>query len=176
MDAIPDRNDARAHAGFYRVAQALHKPLSDEIHKLQQKYRKRYDKNNPSVILTGHSLGGALALFSGLQIGHQAVYTFGMPRICEGNLIAELPPCHYRYVLEGDPVPNLPPESFGFRHDMPCLKLDPYRGMQKPRWFAKALRGISSGKTMSGSIAAAAKAMLASEHDMERYVDTVMAQ
>lgn len=176
MDSSSDNKDARVHAGFYRVAQALRQPLYNEIHKLEQVYRERHGNSNNSVILTGHSLGGALALLSGLRISHQAVYTFGMPRVCDGSLIAELPACHYRYVLEGDPVPNLPPESFGFRHDMPCLTLDPYRGLQKPGMLAKALRGIRSGKSISGSMGAAAQAMFASEHDMELYVATVMAQ
>lgn len=176
MDSTSDRIDARVHAGFYRVAQALCQPLSEEINKLQQKHRERHDNNYPDVIFTGHSLGGALALCSGLRISHRAIYTFGMPRACEGDLIAELPACHYRYVLEGDPVPNLPPESFGFRHDMPCLTLDPYRGLQKPGMLSKALRGLRSGKSISGSMGAAAKAMFASEHDMELYVYTVMAQ
>lgn len=179
-DRFVGENSARAHAGLYRVAQALRRPVYDEIKKLQQKYRNRNGiadhRDDLDVILTGHSLGGALALLAGIRMDHASIYTFGMPRVCESGLIADLPACHYRYVLEGDPVPNLPPESFGFRHDMPCLKLDPYRGLQKPGLVAKALRGFRSGKTISGSMRAAAKAILANEHDMELYVDTVMKQ
>lgn len=168
--------NSHVHAGFYRVSQALRPPLHDEINKLQQKYRERTSNNYPNVILTGHSLGGALAVLSGLRIDHHAVYTFGMPRVCEGDLVPELPPCHYRYELEGDPVPKMPFESFGFRHDMPSLCLDPYRGLQKPGLIAKAIRGFKEGATLSGSVGAAAKAILATEHDMELYVETVMAQ
>ncbi|WP_082828677.1 lipase family protein (plasmid) [Tistrella mobilis] len=169
------RADVRVHAGFYRVSQALRRPVHDEIDKLQKKYRERHDKE-PRIFLTGHSLGGALALLSGIWIEHEAVYTFGMPRVCEGDLVSELPPCHYRYELEGDPVTKVPFEWLGFRHDMPSLRLDPYRGLQKPGLIAKAIRGLKEGATLSGSIGAAAKTILASEHDMELYVETVMAQ
>tara|TARA_E500000305_G_C4020469_1_gene238398 strand:- start:1368 stop:2363 length:996 start_codon:yes stop_codon:yes gene_type:complete len=168
--------NARVHTGFYRVSQALRPPLHDEINKLRQKYHERTNEDYPRVILTGHSLGGALALLSGLRIDHHAVYTFGMPRVCEGDLVPELPPCHYRYELEGDPIPKMPPESLGFRHDMPSLCLDPYRGHKKPGLIAKAIRGFKEGATLSGSVGAAAKAILAAEHDMEVYVETVMAQ
>lgn len=175
--APPQQANAHVHAGFYRVSQALCPPLDDEIEKLQKKYRDRTkNKKDPPVILTGHSLGGALALLCGLRIAHHAVYTFGMPRVCEGGLISELPPCHYRYVLDGDPVPMTPFRSLGFRHDMPSVRLDPYRGGRQPGLIAKAIRGIKQGTTLPGSVGAAAKSMLASEHDMELYVKTVMAQ
>ena len=52
-------------------SQALRQPLYDEIHKLEQVYRERHGNTNSSVILTGHSLGGALALVKNLQhVGH----------------------------------------------------------------------------------------------------------
>jgi len=176
MDSIPDRSNACVHAGFYRVSQALSRPLGDEINKLQQTYRERHNNNYPDVILTGHSLGGALALLSGMRLGHQAIYTFGMPRVCGSDVISEMPSCHYRYVLDGDPVPNLPPEKLGFRHDMPCLRLDPYRGLRRPGLIAKALQGLGSGRPILGAIGAATKNMLAREHDLELYVEAVLAQ
>lgn len=174
-----DKHDATIHAGFYRVAQALRKPINFELSKLQDVHKGRSGRSwNGSVILCGHSLGGALALAVGMHLNHahEAVYTFGMPRLSGAGLLAELPANHYRYVLEGDPVPKLPFGAQGFYHDMPSICLDPYRGLQKPGWLAKAIKGLASGKTWSGAAGAAAKAIFASEHDMELYADTVMAQ
>lgn len=168
--------DAQLHAGFYRVAQALRRPLSEEIDKLVGKFHDHHNSSAPKIILTGHSLGGALALLSGSFLNYQSIYTFGMPRVCSGSLIQELPSRHYRYVLEGDPVPKLPFESMGFRHDMPCLLLDPYRGLPKPGLISKAIRGFRKGVTLSGSFGKGAMAVLAYEHDVENYVDTVMSQ
>lgn len=171
--------DAELHAGFYRVSQALRKPLHFELEKLQEVYRKRSGPGNnsyPRIVLTGHSLGGALALLSGLHLRHDSIYTFGMPKVCESGLLQELPPRHYRYILEGDPVPRLPLDSMGFRHDIPSLKLDPYRGLPKPGFVSKAISGFRKGVTLSGSMGAAARAVLATEHDMELYVETVMSQ
>ena len=162
------------HAGFYRVSQSLATALNDEIRALRDIYKKK-SNNYPKVILCGHSLGGALALLCGQEIDHQAVYSFGMPRVCSGDLVSILPPCHFRYVIQGDPVPSTPFESLGFAHDMPSLKLNPYEYSQRPNLISKIKRGFSGGETIIGSIGVAAKLIFASEHDMELYVETVMA-
>ncbi|KAK7197889.1 lipase [Novymonas esmeraldas] len=84
------------------------------------------------VLVTGHSLGGAMAVLAAVDVQEQfnkmpqstkpvALYTFGAPRV--GNpafaqwtaaILANGP--HYRITHGLDPVPQLPPRSFGFRH------------------------------------------------------------
>ena len=170
---------AAIHAGFYRISQALRQPVDFELDKLRNNYAKRnVGGQEISVILCGHSLGGALALACGMHLHnhHDAVYTFGMPRVSSAGILAMLPPNHFRYTLEGDPVPKLPFQSLGFFHDMPSINLDPYHGLPKPTWVAKAIRGFASSKSWLGAAGASAKAVFASEHDMELYADTVMAQ
>jgi hypothetical protein len=92
-----------------------------------------------SVIATGHSLGGAVAnLFAATVRASSSssplpvtVYTYGSPRLgndalvnfidaqtATGNLGKE-----YRVTHVGDPVPNLPPLLFGYRHTSPELWL-----------------------------------------------------
>jgi len=70
------------------------------------------------VILAGHSLGGMFALCLAAVIKERRpqnkveVYTFGMPRCIKTNdhaaWFARFVP-HWRYILAGDVVPNLPP-------------------------------------------------------------------
>ena len=170
--------NANVHGGFYRVSQALCLPLNYEIKELQKTYKDKNpnEKGDVPVILTGHSLGGALALLSGLEIEHHAVYTFGMPRVCERGLLPYLPRCHYRYELEGDIVPKFPPKLLGFIHDMPSLKLDPYlnKTHTKPNLVTKAISGFKKGVGLSSSVKEAVKAILATEHDMELYMKTLI--
>ncbi|KAK7197888.1 lipase [Novymonas esmeraldas] len=84
------------------------------------------------VLVTGHSLGGAMAMLAAVDLQEQfnkmwapqqpvVLYTFGAPRV--GNpafakwaagLLAKGP--HYRVTHARDPVPHLPPMSFGFLH------------------------------------------------------------
>lgn len=77
------------------------------------------------LFVTGHSLGGALAVVTALSLAAQgravhAVYTFGMPR--PGNAAfattynQALGSCTYRLVYGDDLVPTVAPSALGFRH------------------------------------------------------------
>lgn len=73
--------------------------------------------------LTGHSLGGALAVLLAARLrvmGRpiQGVYTFGQPRVGNYALAATLDQLlagrHFRLVNGNDPVPRVPPKSLGY--------------------------------------------------------------
>ncbi|KAI3407351.1 Lipase_3 domain-containing protein [Psidium guajava] len=111
-------------------------------YKIKEILRKQLKEGGAKFIVTGHSLGGALAiLFVGVLCMHKedsilerldGVYTFGQPRVgderfgeymkrkihCEGNALP-----YYRYVYSSDLVPRLPRDGnvFGFKHFGPCL-------------------------------------------------------
>jgi hypothetical protein len=78
------------------------------------------------LFLSGHSLGGALAvvaaskLTSNAPIAVEAVYTFGMPRPGSSDFAREyntsLGIRTYRLVHGGDLVPTVAPSEMGFRH------------------------------------------------------------
>lgn len=60
--------------------------------------------------VTGHSLGGALALLAAVRINKvQGVYTFGAPRIGDREFAAVYPARAFRMVNNNDAVPHLPP-------------------------------------------------------------------
>ncbi|KAF2398209.1 alpha/beta-hydrolase [Trichodelitschia bisporula] len=81
------------------------------------------------VVVTGHSLGGALATIAAaeLRAGGLSVdmYTYGSPRV--GNqataawISGQAPAqgANMRFTHAGDPTPYLPPLSFGFRNVSP---------------------------------------------------------
>jgi triacylglycerol lipase len=78
------------------------------------------------LFLSGHSLGGALAvvaasrLTSNAPTAVDAVYTFGMPRPGSGDFARDyntsLGTRTYRLVHGGDLVPTVAPSEMGFRH------------------------------------------------------------
>lgn len=104
------------HGGFAAGYESLH---DDLVTRLRRARARR-------VWLTGHSLGGALAVVgagrlaaAGIEVA--GLVTFGQPRVCLGDLAANLGPrIRHRYlawVNEGDVVPKLvlPYVHFGWR-------------------------------------------------------------
>src|SRR5262245_5132499 len=104
---------ARWHQGFMRALGDIWDPLSEEV----GAERKKSDR---PLWLTGHSLGGALALLAAWRFKrkfvpvHQ-VYTFGAPMVGNAEVAQaidrEFPDKVFRYVNSADPVPRLPTVS-----------------------------------------------------------------
>lgn len=105
----------QVHAGFWASYETLHDQL---IEVLRQKQPKR-------IWITGHSLGGALAVVCGYKLmtdeGKEiaGVMTFGQPRVgspefCK-HMDSELRGRMVHFVNENDLVPRIPPsfEHFG---------------------------------------------------------------
>lgn len=75
--------------------------------------------------ITGHSLGGALAVLCALNLRAtfgvmSEVYTYGEPRIGNKNFAAFADytlPYIYRVINDADVVPHLPSLSMGFYHE-----------------------------------------------------------
>jgi hypothetical protein len=101
---------ARWHEGFMKALADIWDPVMESV----MAERK---KNDRPIWITGHSLGGALALLAAWRCKrkfvpvHQ-VYTFGAPMV--GNVETaeaidrELTNRVFRYVNDHDPVPKLP--------------------------------------------------------------------
>jgi pimeloyl-ACP methyl ester carboxylesterase len=98
------------HDGFMKALASVWDPLLEAV----QAERKKSDR---PVWITGHSLGGALALLAAWRFKRKFVpvhqiYTFGGPMV--GNAVAteaidrELADRIFRYVNDQDPIPLLP--------------------------------------------------------------------
>jgi hypothetical protein len=113
---------AKFHMGFIRALADIWDPLFAAV----ATERKQNDR---PIWITGHSLGGALALLAAWRCKRKFVpvhqiYTFGAPMI--GNNLAaeafdrELPDRIFRYVNLPDPVPKLPTVSLIANHYCHC--------------------------------------------------------
>ena len=110
-----DLGICKVHAGFWRAAQSL----------IGQVLTLAQTSNPAPVIVTGHSLGAALAIETArllVRLGRpvEAVYTFGGPRVGNAGFAAlyneVLKDKTFRVVHEEDIVPRLPFWHWGYRH------------------------------------------------------------
>jgi predicted lipase len=126
----PFCDSCRVHQGFYNA----YKGVAPLVQPLAKKLISSF--SNAKFYITGHSLGGAMAIHCALdmrQIGIHvdAVYTFGQPRVGNQNFanfqgqLTEV----YRLINYADIVPHVPPSSFGFKHGNPEIWYTP-RGMK----------------------------------------------
>jgi predicted lipase len=115
---------ARFHKGFLTSLDEIWEPLFAKVDAAQLDCERR-------LWVTGHSLGGAIALLCAWRFERQflkvhQVYTFGAPMI--GNAAAaaafhqQFPGRIYRFVDTRDPVPRLPTLSLTSNEYSHCLQ------------------------------------------------------
>ncbi|MBE9029118.1 lipase family protein [filamentous cyanobacterium LEGE 11480] len=112
--------NGRVHAGFWNGCQDIWSEVETEIQRVRRQFAAP-----PPLFLTGHSLGGALAILAAAQLemcGHQVdgVYTFGCPRIGDRHFAMQynrkLYNQTFRLVNHRDIVAQLPPNELGYTH------------------------------------------------------------
>ncbi|MGF1981101.1 MAG: lipase family protein [Nostoc sp. CmiSLP01] len=111
-------DNGRVHHGF---SQAVTNNW-DKILELIQKYLSQDKTQNKKILLTGHSLGGALAILTASKLSYlpefsnriEAVYTYGAPRVGDKVFEEKYKPNHYRFEYSNDPVPSSP--SLSYKH------------------------------------------------------------
>lgn len=145
---------ARFHSGFMESLEEIWAPLFQAVEAAVTK------KDRPFFV-TGHSLGGALALLAAWRLQRQmipvhAVYTFGAPMV--GNDIAakafekEFPNRIFRYVDSGDMVPALPTISMFSNEYWHCLTEVIVGGTTHASDSIKALASGSPDASMSQAV------------------------
>lgn len=107
MAVGPEHKGQQVHSGFYNAF----KPVQPLI----QRSLDRPELKDLPLYITGHSLGGALAVVATYCISNDSVgacYTFGGPRV--GNLAfgQSIKTPVYRLLNAADLVPRLPPSYF----------------------------------------------------------------
>ena len=120
------------HAGFYRNVRATRWPVLELLH-AAARGESLGDVSTPTAFplealyITGHSLGGAMAVLFALGLaGHEehrmlddrlrAVYTFGQPLVADlsrSAVAAATGRKLFRHVLGRDIIPSLPPSVWG---------------------------------------------------------------
>ncbi|KAK8220840.1 ferulic acid esterase A faeA [Phyllosticta capitalensis] len=114
-----DCSTCKVHKGFSEA----YASVAEEI--VQTLHNEEYCNPSASLIVTGHSLGGAIASIASVSLKglglDPTVYTYGEPR--NGNpafahyadaMIS--PERHFRVTHANDGVPQIPPKMLGYQH------------------------------------------------------------
>lgn len=95
----------KVHSGFLSETKKLWKQITRDI--------RRFEGELP-LWVTGHSLGGAMALITAMKYPVEGVYSFGSPRVGRGIKKVVSLDKHNRYVNGDDIVTTLPPSWFSY--------------------------------------------------------------
>lgn len=128
-------NGGRVHRGFQTAFQAGYLDIKAAL--------KAYE--DQPLILTGHSLGGALATLAARELNHPgglaACYTFGAPRVGDEEWVSDLKTPLYRVVNAADCVTMLPPGTEVVSLTGWLVRLIPGVGQPVRKWLLKRFGG-----------------------------------
>lgn len=101
----------KIHRGFHDALDEIWQDLTPCLKALSEK--------NCPLWITGHSLGGALAVLTAARYKYiQGIYTFGAPRVGNGQFTARFPMAVHRFANNNDIVPHLPPFPYADLGDL----------------------------------------------------------
>lgn len=126
----------RVHAGFLNAYQKAEEPLKAMLKK----------EDHLPLYITGHSLGGALAMVATKYLDSDevhATYTYGCPRVGDDKFYSNIKTPIYRVINAGDCVPRVP---FGFLMSilLTGLRLVPFNGTRVvSEWLRRNLCGYT---------------------------------
>lgn len=114
----PGCANCHVHYGFNKAYNGVGPDVRSAVQGLRALYR------SAPLVITGHSLGGAMAILAALDLHDlsypiKEVYTFGQPRVGDAAFSTNYQnkfPETYRLIHYADMVPHLPPSNFGFIH------------------------------------------------------------
>lgn len=111
---------ARVHTGFNEAYQKQASTITEKVTRLMNRYRTY------TLVVTGHSLGGAFATLCAIDLYEKNVtsrnirlWTYGSPRVGNdvfASYVQRALPEYYRVVNENDVVPHVPFKFMGYRH------------------------------------------------------------
>ena len=110
--------EGRVHRGFKAALDLVWDDIKEHMTECGT-----YNKN---IIITGHSLGGALAtLVAGrLDNADVVLYTFGAPRVGNAAWNKNQKFLHYRFRNNNDIVTRVPPRWIGYQHNGKLMYFD----------------------------------------------------
>ncbi|KAL8917515.1 MAG: hypothetical protein Q9172_005818 [Xanthocarpia lactea] len=117
-------DDCHIHRGFRNSWQEIRDAVMENMKRAVERHPKY------RIVVTGHSLGGAVATIAAAALrriderfaGTTELYTFGSPRVANkeaARWFSDQARWSWRITNENDVVPRLPPRILGYHHTEP---------------------------------------------------------
>jgi triacylglycerol lipase len=127
----------RVHRGFYDEYEKVMPGIYDAL--------KKHDKKQTKTLwITGHSLGGAMAVLVAAELNtcplgvSGGLHTFGQPRVGNKEFLKCLEGMkYYRYRNNNDLVTAVPPSWLFFRHGGVLRYINTYGNIRKATWLQR---------------------------------------
>lgn len=140
-DLVTAPGGGRIHRGFLEAFEHVREGIDAAL--------ERHE--GPPVYITGHSLGGALALIATRYLERQGTggcYTFGGPRVANDQFFEGIKTPVYRVVNAADGVPRVP-FGYGLKIVLGGLRLIPLNGtFQVSEWLRRHFVGYTHFGTL----------------------------
>jgi len=132
MFPVKHHISGRVHRGFY----AEYDKVIPGIKEALTKHNKKGDK---TVWVTGHSLGGAMAVLVAAELRpNGGLHTFGQPRVGNAEFLKALDGIkYYRYRNNNDAVTAVPPSFLLFRHGGVLRYINTYGNIRPATWLQR---------------------------------------
>lgn len=126
----------------------IHQGFNEAFNVIRDEVQGYIDKNcqDKPLLITGHSLGGALATVATKKLNHNqmaACYTFGSPRVGDEDWMLGIKTPVYRIVNSADPVTMLPPGAETMDALTFVFKFVPYIGDKVSEYLKKHFKDYS---------------------------------
>lgn len=146
LDALPAewRGSGKTHRGFVAALEAVWSAVEAAI-----------AQANPPVVMTGHSLGAALATLAASLRPDAELITFGAPRVGDATFSASMQrraAGSRRYVNNRDIVCRLPTTRLGYQHVETSFFIDPDGRVSISEPEDEGLYALLSGALKSGNL------------------------
>jgi predicted lipase len=154
-------SNCKVHNGFYTGYNTVKATIISQIQALKALHR------DAKIYITGHSLGGAIAVLAAPDIKDNfgaiaGLLSFGEPRVGNSEFASWFGSVttHTRVIHYGDIVPHLPPQVNGYLHDGTEI------------WYDKAMQTYKSceGDSTGCSNSLAATSLNTGDHSMDIYI------
>jgi len=122
----------RVHRGFYAEYEKVIPGIKDAL-------AKHNKKGNKTLWVTGHSLGGAMAVLVAAELKpNGGLHTFGQPRVGTKAFLKALEGIkYYRYRNNNDAVTAVPPSFLCFKHGGVLRYINTYGNIRPATWIQR---------------------------------------
>jgi triacylglycerol lipase len=190
---VPFRKGGQIHIGFRNAVDSVYSQIETTL--------KQWSGGGRTLWITGHSLGGALAMLTAAYLRFPAdptmtlprpfagLYTFGQPRV--GNVqfcdvcAADFGSFYFRYVNDQDIVTRVPPRELGYWHTGHDEFMDSNGAIHEdPAWWQifldrikvglSTMKDMREGKfTIDPNVARTAVVEPVTDHFMANYITQI---